>query len=124
MVGALFAHAIDAPHMIYPQEVRDMANVVHGALIIADSAIPPDPVNHAIRVGSDCRHNSMSGSWNMVVGGFSGCNLTDESRALLLGDNTESPRGDGFVNFGNSVCFWRFTGLRAKCPAPVKGDRP
>lgn len=73
----------------------------------------------AFRKIVDLRGATLTGTWNVAVGLCSGSSLTGQSRSLLLGDRTAAPpKGDGFVNIANKLCFWRDTGERVACPAP------
>lgn len=106
-VGAALMHLHDEAHYLSANDFRTIATVTDGAIRLTQPWMR--------RSSAD---QFMTGSWNTVVGNCAGTSLTDQNNTLLLGDRTAAPKGDGFVNFGGVVCFWRDAGIRAPCPPP------
>lgn len=120
--GAVFAHSLDAPHIVKPAEFRVLAETIQDAIKITAYS-----VRHQAEINGETRPVLAStlpviamGSENVLIGNCSGyLSLTTQSRALLLGNRTAAPpKGNGFVNIANKLCFWRDTGERVACPAP------
>lgn len=123
--GMLFAHGLDAPHLVRPDQLRDAANVIQGAVIAVMHYDHPGasvsrhiPVDGQAVLIKDTAPPLLVGSWNLAVGSFAGASMTTQNRAIALGSCTAVRLGDGFVNLGNRLCFWRDTGTIVDCPPP------
>ena len=118
-VGFLTARWVDTSRIVTPDQLRAVADVTQGAIIIATKITRNRANETAISpiAGTIDDHWLDQGSWNMIVGMCAGMTLTTQSHTLLLGDRTAAS-GSNFANFGNKLCFWRDSGERADCPPP------
>lgn len=129
--GSLFAHALDAPHMVYPAEFRLISEAIVEAIEVTtvatrlavqgqvDSNVrglrlqirDDDKVPYAL--WQDQNHRVTSA----MIGN---CALSSGHDILLLGDRTASPPGvNDFTNIGGKVCWSTASGLRVPCPPPT-----
>ncbi len=116
VAGGLFVHALDAPHLVRPDQLRAAASVTEGALeIVRYDTQRRDRADNFYQRISDA-------PW--IVGNGTDTTIAFGSHVLLLGDCTNAPPGASyFANFGNALCFWRDSGQLADCPPPSPACR-
>lgn len=115
--GLMFSDAVDAPHTVSPAELRIAAETIEEAIKITIYS-----VQHRTEINGENRTilaSSASAPWGHDVTVIGNCATAWGSRELVLGDRATTPiKGDGFVNLGNKLCFWRDTGTIVDCPPP------